>query len=174
MSAEEVGAGAAVEAPVAAPAKPTKAGGGGYYYWHGHEKQRAEVGDVAPKTSPLLVATSDVSPSTPATPGLRRVPINKHSWCNNTTSVSVYVDFAGVGALDASDVSVSFGKKSLSVAIKKDGVENCLELRLAHEVKPEASSFRTKPDSLVIKLAKEVETTSWFELVDTKSPPEEA
>jgi hypothetical protein len=139
-----------------------------YYYWHGHEKDRAAVGDVAPKTTPMLVSssplTADMQPRVPF-----MTAIEKYSWCNNTKTVSVYVDFDGVEQLPSENVQVDFTKKTLAVKLNKDGKGYELKLKLSKEITPESSSFRMKPNQIVIKLQKADEASTWFDLVDSKS-----
>ena len=137
-----------------------------YYYWHGHEKERAALGDVAPKTSPMLVATEETVQ--PFKFDAVTSPISKYSWCNNTKTVSVYIDFAGVGELGEAAVQTRFTKKTMEVAITKDGKTSMFRERLAKEITPEGCSFRLKPDQVVVKLAKADESSTWFDFADAK------
>jgi hypothetical protein len=134
-----------------------------YYYWHGHEKDRAKHGDVAPKTTPALVKSEVVE----ASPLLHQVALTKYSWCNNTSSVSVYVDFEGVSA---DNTQVEFSAKKLKVQVHpvSTGTAHVLLLNLAKEINNETSSFRFKPNQLVVKLVKKDEGT-WHDLVDDKA-----
>lgn len=134
-----------------------------YYYWHGHEKERAKSGDVAPKTTPTLVKSEAVE----ASPLLSQVAITKYSWCNNTSSVSVYVDFEGV-ASDNTSVDFSAKKLKLQVHPANTGTAHVLSLNLAKEINHEGSSFRFKPNQLILKLVKKDEGT-WHDLVDDKA-----
>lgn len=147
-----------------------------YYYWHSHEKERAAVGDVAPKATPQLLK-SEVAPAgepgTPAgSPILLAVPITKYSWCNNEKSVSVYVDFDGVEERSKADgaVTIEFTKRHLNVSIAAaDGKQHKLTLRLSKEIDAAGSSYRFKPNQIVVKLLKpEGKTDTWFDLVDNK------
>ncbi len=147
-----------------------------YYYWHGHEKDRAKVGDVAPKTSPMLVKREDTPSEYERSPLLAARPITKYSWCNNTKSVSVYIDFDGVHELPQDNIRVEFEAKKLYVQIKgpKDvSAMNVLLLRLSKEIAPEKSSFRFKPNQIVIKLDKGDSDATWYDLVDNKAAPED-
>ncbi|CUI14225.1 Hypothetical protein, putative [Bodo saltans] len=134
-----------------------------YYYWHSHEKERAKLGDVAPKTSPALVKSEAVE----ASPLLHQVALTKYSWCNNTNSVSVYVDFDG---LSADNTKVEFSTKKLKVQVHpvSTGTAHVLQLNLAKEINHETSSFRFKPNQLVVKLVKKDDGT-WHDLVDDKA-----
>ena len=145
-----------------------------YYYWHGHEKERAKVGDVAPKTSPLLVKSEALAPEHHRSPLLATRSITKYSWCNNTKSVSVYVDLDGVHELPQENVKVDFDVKKLSVHVKgTDGVSSVLLLRLAKDIAAEKSSFRFKPNQIVIKLDKGDSDATWYDLVDNKATTED-
>ncbi len=147
-----------------------------YYYWHGHEKDRAKVGDVAPKTSPMLVKTEDGPSEYARSPLLASRPITKYSWCNNAKSVSVYVDFDGCHELPADNINVVFETTKLLVQIKgaaEGGPLNVLLLRLSKEIAPEKSSFRLKPNQIVIKLDKGDSDATWYDLVDNKPAPED-
>lgn len=155
-------------------AAPQSAGSGStekkpsqYYYWHGHEKERAKVGDVAPKASPVLVKSEKVEES----PLLLTTALSKYSWCNNKTSVSVYVDFDGISE---DNCKVEFHEKKLKVSIHPagTGTVHILALHLAKEIDDAASSYRLKPNQLVMKLQKKDEAT-WYDLVDTKASPED-
>lgn len=138
-----------------------------YYYWHGHEKERAKLGDVAPKPVPVLVGSGDPEHSHV----LKSVPITKYSWCNNTSSVSVYVDFEGV---NNDNVRVEFFPKKLRVEVQlsESSVSNVLVLHLAKEIDAEKSSFRLKPNQIVIKAVKTDDTT-WYDLTDNKAHTED-
>lgn len=146
-------------APGSATTKPKSQ----YYYWHGHEKDRAAVGDVAPKIAPPLLKTEEVSPLTPP----HRVTITSYSWCNNEKTVSVYIDFP---AVDASMVSVDFQPRRLTVTIKPATAsgavpkEHMLDMWLAKNINAGESSYRVKPGSqVVLKLVKSA-TETWFDL----------
>lgn len=133
-----------------------------YYYWHGHEKERAKVGDVAPKTAPMLVKSE--GSAEPASPFCR--PIDKYSWCNNTASVSVYVDIEGVDTLPEGAVQISFKEQSFRLTITNAaGVPHLLHLHLAKKIVAEKSSIRLKPNQIVMKLVKANHEETWFDLV---------
>lgn len=138
-----------------------------YYYWHGHEQERAKLGDVAPKTTPTLVKSEKVE----ASPLLHEVSLTKYSWCNNKSSVSVYVDFDGVSA---DNCRVEFGAKKLKVTVHpaSTATAHVLLLHLAKEINNEGSSFRFKPNQVVLKLVKKDEDT-WYDLVDNKALTED-
>ncbi len=183
MSAEEVtaqdmpadlnGAGPAPAAVSVTPSSTKK--GNSYYYWHGHEKDRALVGDVAPKTSPMLVKTDDVPSEYERSPLLASRSITKYSWCNNNKSVSVYIDFDGCQDLPAANIQVHFEPHKLLVQVRgaTEGAPlNVLMLRLSKEIAPEKSSFRLKVNQIVIKLDKGDSDATWFDLVDNKAAPE--
>ena len=166
MSTRDVENDGATDQPDTAPGKQNP---NSYYYWHSHEKERAKVGDVAPKITPTLVK-SELAIGFDA--AVRRQPIAKYSWCNNKSSVSVHFDFDGLGLLAAAspdNVSVTFGEKSLKVVIRDySSGEHHVALPLTKEIDPAASSFRIKPDQLVVKLSKKDLESTWYDLVDTK------
>lgn len=148
-------------APISTPPPKTNS----YYYWHGHEKERAKLGDVAPKTSPMLVK-SEAFTEAQVSPLLKVKTISKYSWCNNTKSVSVYVDVEGVESLPQDCIKVEFDKKRLSVEVKAGGgALQQLILPLSKEISPATSSFRLKPNQIVIKLDKAGVEETWFDLV---------
>ena len=144
-----------------------------YYYWHGHEKDRAAVGDVAPKAAPTLLKCDATAPDARAPP--RRVGITTYSWCNNDKTVSVYVDVPGV---QADRTTVDFAVRRLTVTVRPpppppgDGaaaaapeVHQVLDMWLSKDIKPDQSSFRVKPGTqIVIKLVKEKDTMTWIDL----------
>ena len=146
---------AAASAAVAAPPKAKN----GYYYWHGHGKERKEVGDVAPLPTHVPLATEV---ETPASPSQVVSQIQKYSWCNNKTSVSVYVDCEDA---TESNTAVSISATALEVRVTLPGTVMQLALPLAKECNPEASSFKFKPNQVVIKLAKAKDDETWFDLV---------
>ncbi|CCW60411.1 unnamed protein product [Phytomonas sp. EM1] len=146
-----------------------------YYYWHGHEKERAKVGDVAPMPSPVLVSRDDVV----AKPTHERLPatVKKYQWCDDgPKTVSVYVRVAEEAGevLDESSVEVEILAKSVRVTFSTTTVasaaRNCKQLRLslAKKVNPEASSYRIKSskEEICLKLAK-AHGGTWFDLVGT-------
>jgi len=139
-----------------------------YYYWHGHEKERARVGDVAPKQSPMLVKSESFQPEVHS-PILPK-PITAYSWCNNTKSVSVYVDFSGVEQLPPEHISVVFEAKDVRITIRsvEATVPSALHLRLAKAIDPSRSQFRTKQGQLVLKLDKGGAEDTWYDLTDNK------
>lgn len=176
MSAEEANANAAATETNASPKPavelaPQQKANPKYYYWHGHEKERAAVGDVAPKASPQLLKSEALPAS--GSPQLRTAAISKFSWCNNEKNVSVYVDFDGVEELSKKEgaVGVEFSKRHLNVQIiAESGVYHRLHLRLAKEVDCAACSSRFKPNQIVIKLVKpEGNTETWFDLEAPKA-----
>lgn len=148
-------------------ASPTDKKPSQYYYWHGHEKERAKLGDVAPKTTPALVGTAAADHS----PLLKQMSITKYSWCDNKSSVSVYVDFDGA---TSENTVVELHKKKLRVTVRpsESSPNYVLLLFLAKEVDDSASSFRFKPNQVVIKLAKTDEVT-WYDLIDSKASLED-
>lgn len=153
-----------VAPPVIEKPKPNS-----YYYWHGHEKERAVLGDVAPKTSPQLVKSEAVAECSPI---LKVSPITKYAWCNNTSSVSVYVDREdGVQTeLTAEMIRFEVTAKRLKLAIHptSTATQYGLVLHLAKEVNPDKSTWRIKEGKqVVIKLVKANDET-WYDLTDNK------
>eukprot|EP00672_Neobodo_designis_P028714 CAMPEP_0174828422 /NCGR_PEP_ID=MMETSP1114-20130205/1318_1 /TAXON_ID=312471 /ORGANISM="Neobodo designis, Strain CCAP 1951/1" /LENGTH=160 /DNA_ID=CAMNT_0016062135 /DNA_START=32 /DNA_END=514 /DNA_ORIENTATION=- len=154
---------AAVAEPPAAPAAAQPAAApkakNGYYYWHGHEKERKELGDVAPMPTHVALASETVAEA----PREVVSELHKYSWCNNTKTVSVYVDVDGV---DESNVAVDFQADTLTVRVRQSELAvRQLKLPLSKEINPEKCSFRLKPNQVVVKLAKGNEEDTWFDLV---------
>jgi hypothetical protein len=149
-----------------APKTKAAHGTNSYYYWHGHEKERAKVGDVAPKPSPVLVKTE----AAVASPLLSAVNISKYSWADGKSVVSVYIDFDDISE---EQLQVQFTERQLRVAIRPPhtAVVHSLFLRLAEGIVPEKSTYRLKRNQVVIKLSKAEEAT-WYDLVDSKGAAE--
>lgn len=133
----------------------------GYHYWHAHGRECKERGDVAPL--PQHVALKQETVVTVEVP---KTAIQKYSWCNNTKTVSVYVDFDGV----AEDrVSVDFSPSRLDVNVTAaDGKPHVLALELSKDIDPAKCSYRLKPNQVVLKLGKANEDETWFDLVKSK------
>lgn len=151
---------AATNTTTAATTDPVKKKNG-YHYWHGHGKERALVGDVAPM--PVAQKVEGAPVEFDAVASLKRVNITAYSWCDNAKSVSVYVDFKGVGAIDPSKITTKYTDKTMRVAIESDGKDNVLLLHLSKKINADTSSHKVKPDQLVFKLVKDSEET-WFDL----------
>lgn len=145
-------------ASAAAPPRSKK----GYYYWHGHEKERAKVGDVAPMPKPMKV-DAPACENFDAVASTRVLPITGYSWCNNSKTVSVYVNFPEVGLME-DKVSVKFQTNRTTVEVVKGSNVHSLVLHLSHPIDAEASSFRLKPDQVVLKLNKGNVSKTWIDL----------
>eukprot|EP00758_Cryptobia_borreli_P004547 Tbor_TRINITY_DN4448_c0_g1::TRINITY_DN4448_c0_g1_i1::g.7884::m.7884/K04507/CACYBP, SIP; calcyclin binding protein len=148
-----------------------------YYYWHGHEKERAMVGDVAPLPTPVRVdQRDDTSTHDGAIKSLLLNRITNYSWCDNSKSISIYVDFEGIGDLGEGACSLRVDKRKLSLTVTvpkeintnnkiKNG-EHILELTLFKDVTvPEKNSLKLKPNQIVLKLSKVDEEAKWLELI---------
>ncbi|ORC88237.1 uncharacterized protein TM35_000171090 [Trypanosoma theileri] len=146
-----------------------------YYYWHGHEKERAKVGDVAPMPKPVLVNKTDESSPSAA---VMTYPITKYSWGDGEKAVTVYVDtkLDGKETMAPDTLEVVFNKRKLTVVymanVEKSATEvvqrkKQLLLRLSKTIKANESSYKIKDATgqIVLRLVKE-EPTSWWELVD--------
>jgi hypothetical protein len=145
----------------AAPTEQPPRAKNGYYYWHGHEKERKELGDVAPMPTHVPLATTDLAVTSPVEQTFSE--LHKYSWCNNTKTVSVYVELPEP---NASNTTVVFEAATLSVQFRPSPSEvKQLKISLAKEVNPEGCSFRFKPDQVVIKLAKAKDDETWWDLV---------
>lgn len=150
-----------------------------YYYWHGHEKERALQGDVAPMPVPVLIKKEELQPEPLARPKAQIV--KKYSWADGKQSVSVYVETveADGDTLMQETVQVNFGKYSVALefeVISAGGTSKRRSLRLflAKKAVPEKCSFKFKPSSkqLYLKVAKDVEET-WFELTGAERAEDE-
>lgn len=131
----------------------------GYYYWHGHEKERKELGDVAPMPTHVALA-SEVAVASPTETVSE---IHKYSWCNNAKSVSVYVEVDGVAE---DNVEVQFEEAQLTVCVRDSATAvRQLKLALSKTIDAEKSSFRLKPNQVVVKLMKGKDDETWFDLV---------
>ena len=144
------------------PSGPPPSSKKGYYYWHGHGHERAKLGDVAPMPVPCKV---DAPPSEnfDAVASTRVLPITGYSWCNNAKSVSVYVNFPAVGSME-DKVSVKFGSKRTTVEVSKGPNVHSLVLHLSYPIDGASSSYKFKPDQVVLKLMKEDATKTWNDL----------
>ncbi|KAH9578988.1 CS domain [Trypanosoma melophagium] len=146
-----------------------------YYYWHGHEKDRAKVGDVAPMPKPVLVnKTDECSPSA----AVMTYPITKYSWGDGEKAVTVYVDtkLDGKETMAPDTLQVVFNKRKLTLEytanVEKSATDvvqrkKQLLLRLSKAIKVNESSYKLKDATgqIVLRLVKE-EPISWWELVD--------
>lgn len=140
-----------------------------YYYWHGHEKERAKLGDVAPLPEPVLVTTEPAA--TPAS--LLPTCVKKYSWADGEKSVSIYVEIAEetpAEELDSSTLEVDWKKRSVTVnytVITSNGTrkKRRLVLHLSNNICPDACTHKIKESSkqIYLKAVKE-DPTSWFEL----------
>jgi hypothetical protein len=153
-----------------APSGPPPSSKKGYYYWHGHGHERAKVGDVAPMPVPCKVDTPS-NDTFDAVASTRVLPITGYSWCNNAKSVSVYVNFPEVGSME-DKVSVRFSGQRTTVEVAKGSNVHSLVLHLAYSIDASSSSFKFKPDQVVLKLMKEDATKTWNEL--TGKPTDDA
>eukprot|EP00388_Colpodella_angusta_P006717 GDKJ01019603.1.p1 GENE.GDKJ01019603.1~~GDKJ01019603.1.p1 ORF type:complete len:160 (+),score=28.20 GDKJ01019603.1:34-513(+) len=142
---------------------------GGYHYWHGHGKERALVGDVAPNAVPQKVDGAEIEFD--AVASLKKVNITTYSWCDNTKTVSVYVDFKGVGAVDADKINTRYTDKSLRLSIADDGKEHILTIHLSKNIDGSACTHKVKPDQLVFRLVKANEE-AWFDLTGAAAAEE--
>lgn len=143
-----------------------------YYYWHGHEKERAAVGDVAPMPVPVLVKKEDAISAAP----VLLQTVKKYSWTDddNGKTVSVYVQCVEKEgeALDEASVSVSFDEKSVTVSlvavVETTGqrTERQLKLPLAKRVNVAACTYKVKAakHEIYLKLVKTREG-KWFDLI---------
>lgn len=162
------------EAPGAA-----KKNANSYYYWHGHEKERAKVGDVAPMPTPQLVSRDDsrsgtaVAGSAQVAPAPSSLIVKKYSWCNEAKVVSVYVDTveADRELLVEESVQVHFTRSTADVTFTTTTAEGVqrqkkLLLPLSKRINDATSSFKIKPKTqqLLLKLVKSKEET-WHELI---------
>jgi hypothetical protein len=130
----------------------------GYHYWHAHGHEKKDTGDVAPM--PTHVALASEASNTPTEVASE---IQKYSWCNNKTSVSVYVDCDGA---TETNTRVEFAASELAVRVELNEVHvKVLKLPLAKECDPEKSSFRFKPNQIIVKLAKAKDDETWFDLI---------
>lgn len=151
----------------AATAKPKA---NSYYYWHGHEKERAKVGDVAPMPTPHLVAKDDAV--TVAVPVVPTLSVSKYSWCDGDKFVSVYID-TGVpagGALEESSIESSFTSRTLTVAFSTTDAAGkarakSFSLHLHKGIDAERCSSKVKPKTqeILVRLAKKAPSV-WLEL----------
>ncbi|PBJ70680.1 putative heat shock protein Hsp20 [Trypanosoma cruzi] len=146
-----------------------------YYYWHGHEKERAKVGDVAPMPTPQLVKRSEAceAPAIAATTSL----VTKYSWCDAENAVTVYVDTKVEGQESLADgtLQVEFKKRTLSLSYVANVVSSKatplqrkkqLLLHLSKSINVDKSEYKVKEPSgqVVLRLVKEKPST-WWELV---------
>lgn len=144
-----------------------------YYYWHGHEKERAKVGDVAPMPSPVLVMREESSANQSS---VLTFPITKYTWADGEKAVTVYID-TNVDAKEEfveDSLNVTFSRRRCQVtftACVTNGVRRCRELKLllANGVQSDACSFRVKPTTkqIVLRLVKKNSGT-WNDLTTDK------
>lgn len=92
------------------------------------------------------------------------VSVAKYSWLDRTQSVSVYLTIPGVHELPADRVRVRFRELSLDVKVEAADKVHCFAItELPLEIVVDKSSWKTKPDQLVLTLRKWA-ATSWFKL----------
>ncbi|KAK7199832.1 heat shock protein Hsp20 [Novymonas esmeraldas] len=141
-----------------------------YYYWHGHEKERAKVGDVAPMPTPHLVARDDAL--LVAAPTVPTASVSKYSWCDGDRYVSVYIDTVGAdgGTLDESSISMTYTTNSFAVTFRATdaGGKECerrLAIRLSKRVAKDKCTMKVKPKTqqILVRLAKKVQSV-WLDL----------
>lgn len=148
------------EAPPSASAAKNKANS--YYYWHGHEKERAKLGDVAPLPTPHLVSKDDaVTVTLPVVPA---ISVSKYSWCDGEKFVSVYVQTAPPASgevLDEASVAATFTRSSFKITFSTtDAAGNKrtkqMITRLSKRIDTEKSStkVKAKTQEILVKLAK--------------------
>lgn len=148
---------AATGTPSSTKSVPSK---NGYHYWHAHGRERAEVGDVAPKPTHVPLA---VTPSDASSPASRDVvkELATYSW-GDGKKVSVYVKapFA-----TADNTTVTYLPESVEVIVRTAPSEvHVFRKTLAQECDPAASTFRVDAQQqVVLKIAKAKEGT-WFDL----------
>jgi len=139
-----------------------------YYYWHGHGKDRAEEGDVAPMPTHVLLHTDEATPSLPTPPQM----VKKYSWCDGEKSVSVYVETveAEGDSVHTESISVEWKQRSVRILFSVNTASNVrrerqLHLHLAHEVIPGSCTHRVKDatQQIILKAVKS-EVLSWHEL----------
>ena len=139
-----------------------------YYYWHGHEKERAKLGDVAPMPTPHLVSRDDnVNIVVPA------ISVAKYSWCDGDKFVSVYVETAPPAsgeALEESTIDASFTCNAFRIAfttVDAAGKRRAKQIvtRLSKHIDPERCSTKVRPKTqeILVKLAKKV-PSMWIDL----------
>ncbi|KAG5496287.1 hypothetical protein JKF63_02588 [Porcisia hertigi] len=154
----------------AAAAVTSKKQANSYYYWHGHEKERAKVGDVAPMPTPQLVSKDDAA--TVAAPAVPTMSVSKYSWCDEDKFVSVYIDTVALEGetLDGSSVEATFKDKSLKVEFvtaDRSGKTRtkCFSIRLSKRIDKDRCLTKVKPKTqqILVRLAKKVEST-WMDL----------
>ncbi|KPA84807.1 hypothetical protein ABB37_01288 [Leptomonas pyrrhocoris] len=190
--AEESGKEAATTATPANEAQPSSSAkknkANSYYYWHGHEKERAKHGDVAPMPTPHLVSKDDnVTVTVPVVP---TVSVSKYSWCDGDKFVSVYVEAAtpASGETLADDsIEAVFTRNSFTLSFTttdQAGKKRTKQMvtRLAKRIDADRSSTKVKPKTqeILVKLAKKVPSV-WLDLEGNASdrdsaddePPEE-
>ncbi|EPY40174.1 hypothetical protein AGDE_00740 [Angomonas deanei] len=171
------------EEPKQAPATNDKKKANSYYYWHGHEKERAAVGDVAPLPTPVLVKREDVPLTTPAVP---RKTVAKYAWSDGTKFVTVYIDTWASGipsatqdeAIQEESLTVQYDTQSLRVQydathegrpVLREFVVPILNKRIdpsrcSHKMKVIEKENEPTRRQILVKLAKAKEGT-WFELI---------
>ncbi|KAG5470632.1 hypothetical protein LSCM1_01878 [Leishmania martiniquensis] len=179
MSTEEQQAiKASVEAAAPPPASKNKANS--YYYWHGHEKERAKVGDVAPMPTPHLISKADAPTAT--APVVPTVSVRKYSWCDGDKFVSVYIDTAVPegGTLDESSIESTFTSNSFTVTFSTADEAGktrakSLSIQLSKRIDKDKSSTRVKPHTqqILVKLAKKAESV-WLDLEGKASDSDSA
>ena len=152
--------------PVATQASEAVKRKAGYHYWHGHGHERALVGDVAPLPTPQKVEGAAIEFD--AVASLKQAVITTYSWCDNAKTVSVYVDFKGVGAIDPAAITTKYTERSLRLSIAHEGKANILTLHLAKAIDAEKCTHKVKPDQLVFRVVKASEE-AWFDLTGAPS-----
>lgn len=151
--------------------KSTKKACNSYYYWHGHEKERAKVGDVAPMPTPVIVSRDNAATFT----ALEIMMAPKYSWCDGEKKVSVYVDTLKdeTEKLDAESVQVEFKCNAFRVEFTTQTTggkmqQRRLHLQLSKHVNASACSYKIKPATQqVVLLLTKAEPLRWVELVGT-------
>lgn len=152
-----------------------------YYYWHGHEKERAKLGDVAPMPTPHLVSKDDtVSVAIPVVPA---ISVSKYSWCDGEKFVSVYVECVAPGSgevLDSDSIAATFTRNSFTITFATTdaaGKQRTKQMttRLSKRIDGERSSTKVKPKTqeILVKLAKRVPSV-WIDLEGNASDRDSA
>lgn len=149
-----------------------------YYYWHGHEKERAKLGDVAPMPVPVLVTHLGSEPPVQSLPQT----VKKYSWADGEKSASIYVNIVEESPpeeLDPSTLQVAWKAGSVTVSytvVTSSGSRKnrLLSLQLHDTIRPESCTHKIKESSkqILLKAVKEKES-AWFELTGTAAAEKE-
>lgn len=138
-----------------------------YYYWHGHEKDRAREGDVAPLPTPVLVAKDEAAAPVAVPPQ----PVKKYSWADGK-NVSIYVETVEQPGeeVDPTSVAVNWKTRSLHLTFAVSTAAGAtkqrqLVLHLHKDILPDSCTHKVKESTKQIYLrAVKAEEGAWFEL----------